>query len=269
MTVENAATSSGAAKRTLIQSVMRAEMLVDILAQHPDGLRAQDLSVATGINLATCHHLLSTLVHTGRLRIDPKRHLYYLGLRVIEHYWEYMGGTTLPQRIRLVLDSLSQRTLETAYIAVWRENRVALLDKVETVRQGIPQLSPGFVGPAHCRASGKVLLAALSPGEIDNYMIQNRLVSYTPNTITDERTLRSELEKVRVLGYALDNEEYLSGWCCVGAPVSNHQGRTVAAITVSLEKERLGEEEQKEQERVVEILLTFSRTASAILGDLL
>ena len=56
---------------------------------------------------------------------------------------------------------------------------------------------------------------------------------YTEHTITTVSALRSELMKVRERGYALDHEELEHGLTCIGAPILDHNGLAVAAISLS------------------------------------
>jgi DNA-binding IclR family transcriptional regulator len=58
------------------------------------------------------------------------------------------------------------------------------------------------------------------------------LAAFTPQTITDLGRLEAELERIRALGYAVDNEEYDEGLRCIGAAVRDHSGHVVAALGI-------------------------------------
>ena len=55
----------------------------------------------------------------------------------------------------------------------------------------------------------------------------------TPRTITDRGRLEDELNEIRSLGYAVDDEEHALGLRCVAAPLFDELGRAVAAVSVS------------------------------------
>ena len=65
---------------------------------------------------------------------------------------------------------------------------------------------------------------------------------YNARTITTRDAYLEELEKVRKLGYALDNEEELNGVICIGTPIFNYTGYPCGAIWISGPKDRLSKE---------------------------
>jgi DNA-binding IclR family transcriptional regulator len=65
------------------------------------------------------------------------------------------------------------------------------------------------------------------------------LPRYTDNTLIDADTLSKELEKIRRLGYAFDNEEAEKGVSCIGAGIFNDDGRLIAGLSVSAPSDRL------------------------------
>ena len=57
--------------------------------------------------------------------------------------------------------------------------------------------------------------------------------AWTENTITDEEAFFREIDKVRQLGYALDNEENEVGVRCIAAAIPDYRGRAFYAISLS------------------------------------
>jgi DNA-binding IclR family transcriptional regulator len=68
------------------------------------------------------------------------------------------------------------------------------------------------------------------------------LERFTPRTMTDVKTLRTELERVRAQGYASTVEELEEGLNAVAAPVFADNGQVIAAISVSGPSFRLTED---------------------------
>src|SRR5581483_10419356 len=85
----------------------------------------------------------------------------------------------------------------------------------------------------HCTAVGKVLLAGLEPSDLDALLSDGALPGMTPESITEPDRLRVELDRVRAEDVAVDDGESDTAVRCVGAPVRDHTGTTVAAMSVS------------------------------------
>lgn len=68
---------------------------------------------------------------------------------------------------------------------------------------------------------------------------------YNSNTITNLEDYEKELSEVRMTGYALDNEEEMTGVICIGAPIFNYTGFPCGAIWISGPKDRLSKDKIK------------------------
>jgi IclR family transcriptional regulator, KDG regulon repressor len=101
--------------------------------------------------------------------------------------------------------------------------------------------------PAHCTAVGKMLLSGLTGAELDaRYPLERPLPAMTPNSITTPAGLRHVLAEVRARGLATDYCESNPDVACVAAPVHDHTGTMVAAISISVPTVRWSH--QREQE---------------------
>ena len=98
--------------------------------------------------------------------------------------------------------------------------------------------SQGTRWPAHAASTGKVLLAFLAPGRLDDTM-RGSWPALTPRTIVGP-ALRRALARVREQGYATAIEELEPGFVAVGAPVRDASGEVVAALSVGGPKARMG-----------------------------
>ena len=96
----------------------------------------------------------------------------------------------------------------------------------------------GSRAPAHCTSVGKALLA-YQPPEIVKQVLDLGLKRYTANTISDPQKLMDELAQIRTRGYAIDDEEIEAGLRCVAAPIRDHSGQVVAAISVAAPVQRM------------------------------
>lgn len=92
--------------------------------------------------------------------------------------------------------------------------------------------------PAHATSTGKVLLAA-ARGSGEPGRLAHRLRRVTSRTITDPARLERELDRVQERGWAAAVEELETGYVAVGAPILDHAGRALAAISVGGPASRL------------------------------
>ena len=97
----------------------------------------------------------------------------------------------------------------------------------------------GARAPLHVTAVGKLFLLEDGAEQTSDYVSRNGLAVYTRNTIRDPESLTRELEKVRKLGHAFDNEEAEKGVSCIGAGIYDDEGRLTAGLSVSAPSNRL------------------------------
>jgi DNA-binding IclR family transcriptional regulator len=137
---------------------------------------------------------------------------------------------------RLMLD-----TGLTVHLAVMEEGEVILIDKIEPPGTRKVATWVGKRMGLHCTALGKALAAHLSAEEIDALVGKQRLIRHNDNTIASLRNLRIACERVKQLGYSIDDEEEEVGIRCIGAPVHNGDGGVVAAISISGTKAQIND----------------------------
>jgi DNA-binding IclR family transcriptional regulator len=236
---------------TAIRSVARASRILVYLGEQHESRSAKEIAAALGLALPTAYHLLGTLVVEGLLTKDSGRQ-YQLGPALAAIGEAYMRQFTPPGHLVGPLRRLAEVSGETAYVGCWRQNRLAVLAAVEgqnAVR--VSGVHIGFAGSGHARASGKVLLAFAPDSVREAYLLENPLVAVTPRTIVELDELRLELERTRLLGFGIDEEEFREGVACVAAPLLEG-GYPVAAYSISAPVERFRRRRQELIDHVVE-----------------
>jgi IclR family KDG regulon transcriptional repressor len=216
-----------------VKSADRVLTVFDLLAQRGPA-RFTEIVAALGLPNSSAHNLLQTMARRGYLEFDPDARTYGLGLRLWQVAQAYSRNRDLVELAQPLMDELVATTRETV--------QLARLDGVENVYLAIsesphPMKLVSTVGGrlyAHATGLGKVLLAALDPGEAERRLRAVELPRFTPNTVTDVDRVLVGLDEVRRLGYALDNEEYVIGCRCIAMPVRDAAGRVVAAMSISI-----------------------------------
>ncbi len=246
-------------KGDLLHSVQRALRVLSLIAEHPQGLSAREISKALGLNISTCYHLLNTLVAGGYLDRHPHKQIYLLGPQIPflnnafvqslatqetsifseDPTWSSgLIATSLVGRLRSVLYRLTEQTQEPSYLACWRYGEIVLQAIVESPQAAkVTKLYVGYRGQAHSHALGKVLLAYSDPALVDRYLDMHPLTPFGPNTIVQRSRFIDELNDIVRQGYSIDNEEFTIDICCIAAPVFAPQGHVVAALGISFAPE--------------------------------
>ncbi|WP_347491263.1 IclR family transcriptional regulator [Desulfoscipio sp. XC116] len=220
-------------KGKTVQAVDRTLAILEALAKHREPIALTVLSVKLGLNISTVHRLLNTLIVAGFVEQEPNQGHYRLGLKTFEIGNAALYNLDIRSIAKPYLKELVDRCGETANLSVLNRGDVVYIDQVESVSIVKMFAKPGTRGPAYCTASGKVLLAALTPGEVNLIIKETKFFRHTESTITDHELLKKELTKIRKQNYAVDLGELEEGVKCVAAPIRNHEGKTIAAISVS------------------------------------
>lgn len=212
-----------------VQSVERALDVLEAMARAGTPLGISDVAAATGLADGTAHRLLRTLVARGYARQGLDRR-YALGPRLLG-----LGDgarRAVAEGAGALLARLVELSAETANLAVLEGDHVTYVAQVPSAHRLRLFAEVGRAVSAHSTAVGKVLLAGLCDEEVDALLARTGLRAHTPRTITDPARLRSELEQVRVRGYAVDDEEEETGVRCVAVPVLDGAA-VLAAMSVS------------------------------------
>jgi IclR family acetate operon transcriptional repressor len=132
-----------------------------------------------------------------------------------------------------ILMELKEKTGETVNLGILDGAEAIYLETIPGPGAIRVNTWPGKRLPIHCTALGKALAAELSQDELGAILAKTGLPGSTPNTHTTFESLQADLELTRQRGYAIDDEEDEVGLRCIGAPIRDHQGNTVAALSVT------------------------------------
>jgi IclR family acetate operon transcriptional repressor len=226
---------------TNIRSVQRALALVDAIAAAGGEATLSELALRTGLNISTCHHLLSTLITCGYAAKVPGKKLYALGTRLVQLSHTSLHAD-LPRRGESFLDRIGGSTGETVHLAAVQGHAIVTLAVKEArhaVRVGAAEI--GRLEAPHATSVGKAILAWLPVNQIER-ICAGRMQRFTDRTVTEMPQLLERLREVRREGYAVDREEYQSGVISLAAPIRNRAGAVIGAISVSMPKMRASEE---------------------------
>ena len=221
-----------AESKVRVQSALRTISILLTISQSRDGLRAKEITEKLGFSRQVTYHLIHTLQSTGIIR-KSESNRYVLGLAaaaIAEGFQRQLAPTEhFGRRVRSIVDA----TGEAAYASGWVSGEVVALHSVQGRSPvGAAPVPVGYSGFAHARAAGKLLLALADPGAVDIYLDSHDLERRTPRTITESQKLFEEFERIRTIGYSVDNEEFAEGLSCLAVPIEGLNGRFVLGMSV-------------------------------------
>jgi DNA-binding IclR family transcriptional regulator len=215
-----------------------ADVLEAFLWLGPE-LGISELARGIGLPKATTHRLLASLRKREFVTHDAATRRYRLGMRLGELGAVAGASMTWLVEAKPELEALAHEAGETVHLAVLEDDQVLYVDKVESDRSLRMPSQVGRRLPAHCTGVGKALIAFIPEVRLMAIIDRRGLPRFTAHTITDPVKLRAELEVVREVGYATDNEEIEDGLRCIAAPVRDQNGNVIAAISIAGPSSRL------------------------------
>ena len=251
------------ARKNHVQSVGRAASLLIALADQCDEMTLTDLGKKLDLHVSTVHRLASTLMAYHLVDQNQANGKYRLGLEALHLGAAVLKQLDLRQEAQPFMQRLSVLTGETTNLSVLDAYEVVYIEKAEGSSPLRLFSRIGHRAPAYCTAAGKVLLSEMSLDDVRRILRSQGMESLTPNTITTFDGFLQALDFVRTQGYAMDDEECEIGASCIAAPVRDHKGRIVAALSISAPSVRFGSERQRD---LVELVLKTSRDISLRLG---
>ena len=242
--------------KTSIQVIERMMDLLDTLARFPDPVNLKRLANMTGLHPSTAHRILNVMVDYRMVdRVEPGT--YRLGIRLLELGNLAKTRIDLRQEALPYMQELHKSLQETVNLSVRQDDEMVYVERLTSDRSAMRVAHLiGARAPLHVTAVGKLFLLEDGAEQTSDYVSRNGLAVYTRNTIRDPESLTRELEKVRKLGYAFDNEEAEKGVSCIGAGIYDDEGRLTAGLSVSAPSNRL---DKSWGPKVKEVADTISR----------
>ena len=221
-----------AASDQYVQSLARGLAVIRAFdTEHPK-MTLTEVAARTELTRATARRFLHTLAELGYVRTDGK--IFALTAKVLQLGYAYLSGLSLPQLAQPHLEELSLELGESTSAAVLEGTDIAYIARVSTRRIMTVGITVGTRFPAYATSMGRVLLAALPPAKLEEYLAAAEIRPLTPGAIGTRAALLAELDTVRAQGWCLLNQELELGLMSIAAPV--HDGpKVVAAINVSLQ----------------------------------
>jgi IclR family transcriptional regulator, KDG regulon repressor len=226
----------------LIKSVISAFEILNCFVTGRRRLSFNELERMTGMSKSSLHSLLESLEEVRAITRDQATGQYHLGYRLIQ-YADTARKLSILEVAEPAMERLRDEIEETVSLATmedWHQVIIAISESTRILRVA-PKV--GVRNCMHYTAVGKAMLAHLPIDEVRRIIETAGMPRATTKTITSGEELERDLERVRKLGYSIDNMEHNDDVRCIGSAVLDRDGRPVAGISISGPSFRVHEED--------------------------
>jgi IclR family pca regulon transcriptional regulator len=216
--------------REFVQSLARGLSIIQAFGAERESMTLSEVAAATGLSRAAARRFLHTLEALGFVGHDGKR--FFLRPPILCLGYAYLSSVAWWRVAQPFMEEVAAQVHESCSASVLDRDEIVYLARVPTRRIMSVNLSIGTRLPAYCTSMGRVLLAHLTPAELDRYFAESSRIKHTERTETEEPALRAILAAVAREGYSLVDQELDAGVCSLAVPIHDRGGRCIAALNV-------------------------------------
>lgn len=245
-----------------VSSILKVFNILNLLSEQKE-IGVSELSQRLMMSKATSYRFLQTLKTLGYVGQDGEWDKYYLTLRLFELGSKSLEYTDLVSIADKEMRAISEKTSEALHLGVLDESEIIYVHKIDSSYNLRMQSRIGHRNLLYSTAIGKILLSGRHEAFIREVFKDSDFVRHTDKTLENVEQLLGELECVRELNYAVDNEEQEPGLLCIAAPIYDHLGNITAGLSISLPTIRFDE---KDKLHYVGLLQSAGKNISENLG---
>ncbi len=220
-------------KQYYSKTLEKGLIILDLFDRDHQHRGLSEISRLTGINKTSTYRLVNTLVLMGYLRKNVNNKSLRLGPRAFVLGHHFFHGFDILQSVKPIIDkTFFERKISIDSALLHGHTLISLY------RREMPNLIyfrlPVIMDELYARAMGKAILAKFDQAELHEILEKIQIKKLTPNTLVDKEKILKDIELTRVRGYSINNEEYVEGLICLGAPLMNFREKSIVGA-VSLD----------------------------------
>lgn len=222
------------ADKSVVKSVAKAFSVLQAFSAANPELQLSEVARAAGVDNATAHRLLNTLVGLGYVEKVPDSRRFRLTLKCLDLGFNAIARSDLRSLARPVLRSLVGPSIEAASIGVLDGAEIVYIERIQAGFERLAvDIRVGNRVPAFSSAVGRAILSGL-PVDTQRAILQARPTQrLTEHTVTDIDDILARVAVAAEKGYALSDQETVTGLRVVAAPITDMDGVPVAAISTA------------------------------------
>jgi DNA-binding IclR family transcriptional regulator len=247
-----------------IQSLHHALLVLESFLEPTRAVQGvSGISNKLGLNKSRVFRILTTLEQRGFVEQDPDSKQYRLGLRLLTFGAVVQSRFEIAQVATPFVDELAVETGETIHVGVLSGREAVCVAKRESAHSVRLYAEIGRRSPLHAGGVPKVLLAYMPPKERVQVIRLAPLPRITDRTIVDPDCLEKVLDQILRDGYHVAVGDLDEDVHSIAAPIRDHSGRVVAAISIAGPSHRFPPDKIR---HCVDLVCTAARGISNGLG---
>ncbi|MCZ8103278.1 MAG: IclR family transcriptional regulator [Alsobacter sp.] len=237
-TLSSKASSRGSVvgETTARHTIPVIDRMMDVLGRleaRPAGASITMLKNELRLPRTTVYRILNTLQSHDMVQRDADG-AYRLGRRILtlaSHVASGGADVDFAAVAQPFIDRLAAAVGNSVKLSVVDQEGVLVIAVAQGRRDYALTVTPGQRMPIHAGAAGKLLFAHQTPDQQAGWLARPLQV-FTNRTITDPKRLKAEAARIRRVGWSHDRGESAPSIYAFAAPVTDHAGRVVAALSV-------------------------------------
>ncbi len=233
--------ASGA--RLLVPALDRAMQILAVLEASPRRpYTVAEITQMLDIPKSSVFNICGALVEGQLLR--RSREGFQLGRGLVQLGSAYVSSVNIVGEFYDACRAVPPELGAVIQLAVIDDKFDAVYLALQDCNSGLRLGLGGGVGrrvPANCTACGKALLATLPETELERWLASaGQLPKLTPRSIVTKSKLLQEIAEIRSSGIAHDEEETITGLCCVASALPTpHVDGGFVAVSISAQRDLL------------------------------
>jgi DNA-binding IclR family transcriptional regulator len=217
-----------------IQSIEVGFRLLDVLAKKSHPMMLRDIAKGAGMPAAKAHRYMISFMRIGLVEQDRINAHYDLGSYALQLGLSGLGRMDTVRLAGPILEALCEEIQETVALAVWGNNGATVVRVVDTGGPVTITLRTGTVLPLFSSATGRAFVSFYRGAYLKKLLEEelHRLSETSKVAISIlKRQLEKNLTEIRKHGISRATGSLTHGINGFSAPVFDHSGSMVAAIT--------------------------------------
>ena len=215
-----------------MKSLDKVFSIIELLKKNKE-MRLQEIADELDIYKSTVHRLISELCVYNYVERDNITKKYRLGLKFLDIASYVISNLDIREAAREGIEEINNITKETVHLAILLDGKAIYIDKKESHHSIRMYSQIGKGAPLYCTGVGKAILAYQPPEILNNLLKTITFHKYTKSTIMSRKQLLTEIDEIKINGYALDNEEHEENIGCIAVPIRDYTKKVIASISIT------------------------------------